>query len=306
MDGILNILKPPGITSFGVVAYIRRLFKEKKVGHTGTLDPGVAGVLPLGLGKGTKVTHFLLDSDKAYRGEITFGMATDTQDAYGRVLDTREAAFITPQLVIQAFEQFIGDQGQIPPMTSAVRYEGKKLYELARKGIEITREPRQVKIHSLEMVKFTHGSSHPKALFDVTCSKGTYIRTLCHDIGQYLGCGAYMSFLVRTRSGPFDLAGTKTLEELKIIVEQGKAEEALLPIDAAIPGFHQVTVSHEQEIAILHGNQIIVPLNCRSEWDLTMGEWVRLSDFTGALLAIAEIKEIKEESCRIQPIRVLR
>lgn len=288
------------------MAYIRRLFKEKKVGHTGTLDPGVAGVLPLGLGKGTKVTHFLLDSDKAYRGEITFGIATDSQDAYGQVLATREAAFVTPLLVSQAFEQFLGEQGQIPPMTSAVRHEGKKLYELARKGIEIAREPRQVKIHSLQMVKFFNDSAHPRALFDVTCSKGTYIRTLCHDIGQYLGCGAYMSFLVRTRSGPFDLAGTKTLEELKAIVEQGKAEQALLPIDAAIPGVQQVIVSQEQENAILHGNQITVALNCQTKWNPTMGEWVRLSDFTGALLAIAEIKAIHQASCLIQPIRVLR
>lgn len=209
MDGILNILKPPGMTSFDVVAYLRGLLKEKKIGHTGTLDPGAVGVLPVCIGKATKTIEYLTDKDKVYRAELTLGTSTDTQDSYGTVLEVCEVDF-TREQIYNAIMSFVGSYSQVPPMYSAVKVEGKKLYELARDGIIIEREPRKVTIYSIDIIEIKGN----KAIFDVVCSKGTYIRTLCSDIGEKLGCGGHMSFLVRTRAGRFELWDSFTLEEI--------------------------------------------------------------------------------------------
>lgn len=231
MDGIVNILKPPGMTSADVVGWLRRVLKTKKIGHTGTLDPGVAGVLPLCIGKGTRLAEYLTAQGKAYRAEITFGIITDTQDAFGQILHT-EKPDISEEALLKVLPKFCGNISQLPPMYSAVRKEGKHLYEYARQGIEVERSAREVDITSLRLERMMAGE-FPRAVLDVECSKGTYIRTLCHDIGNELRCGAHMSYLLRTRSGPFRLENSWTVEEIETAYEQGNMS-FLMPLTVGL------------------------------------------------------------------------
>ncbi|OTA40349.1 MAG: pseudouridine synthase, partial [Symbiobacterium thermophilum] len=243
---MLNLLKPPGMTSHDVVAFVRRALGVKKAGHTGTLDPGVAGVLPVCVGRATRLAEYIAGSDKAYRAEITFGVATDTQDGFGEVVAEADASHLTRGDVAYALTRFHGPIEQVPPMVSAVKVGGKRLYELARKGVEVEREPRRVFIHRLQLLDFRPGP-RPVAYIDVVCSKGTYVRTLAHDLGRFLQVGAHLSYLVRTRSGPFVLAQAATLEELAA----GKAR--LLPPAAALGDMPRVTVSGRAAARVLHG-----------------------------------------------------
>jgi tRNA pseudouridine55 synthase len=222
-NGLIIIHKEKGFTSHDVVAKLRGILRQKKIGHTGTLDPDATGVLPVCLGKGTRLTDMLTDRDKTYEAGIRFGLETDTQDISGRVL-AQKPAHVTPEALEEAAAAFTGDIMQVPPMYSAIKINGKKLYELARKGREVERSARPVTIHSLEVLAL----SGDEARIRVRCSKGTYIRTLCHDIGQALGCGACMSSLVRTGVGPFKLEDAHTLGEIEQIMADGP--EALLPL----------------------------------------------------------------------------
>ena len=231
MEGIINVLKPPGMTSSDVVVWLRRLLKVKKIGHTGTLDPGVAGVLPICVGKGTRLAEFITNQGKEYRAEVTFGMTTDTQDAYGQVIHETSPR-LSPDDVEGVLPQFRGEITQIPPMYSAVRKEGKHLYEYARQGISIDRDVRPVTIQRLCLDKWYAGNP-PKAFLTIECSKGTYVRTLCHDLGQTLGCGAYMSYLVRVRSGSFKIQDSWTLEEIEKAAGEGSFA-FLLPLTAGV------------------------------------------------------------------------
>lgn len=257
MDGIVNVLKPPGMTSHDVVYFIRRIMQQKKAGHTGTLDPGVAGVLPVCLGKATKVAQYVTDSGKSYRAEITFGSTTDTQDKYGTILSEYDTSGLTTEKIAAVFNEFQGEISQVPPMTSAVRHQGKKLYELARQGQVVERQPRPVHIYEISPVKiYTAASTRPKAIFDVSCSKGTYIRTLCHDIGERLGCGAFMSFLIRTGSGPFQLEQAVTLEEISFLAALGRLEEIILPLDTALQHLPLVQVKLATVPSVKSGSKI--------------------------------------------------
>lgn len=219
MDGTINVLKPPGMTSSDVVAWMRKILKTRKIGHTGTLDPGVAGVLPLCVGQATRVAEYLTEQGKSYRAEIMFGITTDTQDAFGKVLN-KTVPCLTVKDFEHVFPHFLGKIKQVPPMYSAVRYEGKHLYEYARQGLEIERISREVVISGLRMVRWIDGE-FPRAVFDIDCSKGTYVRTLCHDMGEWFGCGAHMAFLLRLRSGPLRLENSWTLEEIAGAVAKG-------------------------------------------------------------------------------------
>ncbi len=210
LNGVLNVYKPPGITSNGVVTKIRRLTGIKKVGHTGTLDPEAEGVLPICIGKGTKVAGMLTDSNKAYRATIRLGVTTDSQDMTGNVLSRSEAK-VSREEFERAVMCFVGEISQIPPMYSAIKQNGQPLYKLARKGVEVERKPRLITIFKIEIVEFAGET----AVFDVHCSKGTYIRTLCADIGEKLGCGAAMEGLIRIKSGCFEIAEAVTLEYLE-------------------------------------------------------------------------------------------
>lgn len=275
MDGVLNLLKPPGMTSHDVVSVVRRALGIKKVGHTGTLDPGVAGVLPICVGRATRLAEYIAGEDKAYRAEITFGVTTTTQDSFGESLSDQDASHLTKGDVAYSLARFHGPVMQVPPMVSAVKVGGKRLYELARQGVEVEREARQVFIHRIQLLDFRPGP-RPTAFVDVVCSKGTYIRTLAHDLGQMLKVGAHMSHLVRTRSGPFRLEEAFTLEELLA----GRA--TMLPPATALGEMARATVSGSAVERLKHG---VAP---RLQVDHPDGTTVALVDESGDLLALAE------------------
>ena len=219
VSGVVVVYKEAGMTSFGVVSRLRRIFDQKKIGHTGTLDPDAEGVLPVCLGKATRLVEHFSHGTKSYEAVMKLGVVTDTQDLSGTVLSTSDI-HCTEEDIRRTVSSFIGPQIQIPPMYSAVKVNGKKLYELARKGIEIERQGRQVEFHDIEILE----TSLPYVKIAVSCSHGSYIRTLCHDIGQRLGCGAAMGHLLRTRVEQFSLSDALTLEE----VRKRKEEEDFL------------------------------------------------------------------------------
>ncbi len=222
MDGILNINKPKGMTSHDVVIQIRKVFRLKKVGHAGTLDPDATGVLVICLGKATKAVRFLVNDNKEYEAVMILGVSTDSQDASGRILRKVDDLKVSELEVRKAMEKLQGRTDQIPPMLSAIHYQGKRLYQLARQGKVVERAPRKIKIFSLEIL----GMELPRVKFHVVCSKGTYIRTLCADAGEILGCGAHQAELIRIRSGDFHIRDSLTLEELR---ETAHPESFLLP-----------------------------------------------------------------------------
>ena len=208
IHGIINVYKEKGFTSHDVVAKLRGIVGQKKIGHTGTLDPDATGVLPVCLGKATKLCDLLTDKDKTYEAVMLLGMTTDTQDVTGRILEERSTETLTADKVREAIRSFIGDYDQIPPMYSALKVNGKKLYELAREGKVVERKARPVKILDIRIIEM----DLPRVRMEVSCSKGTYIRTLCHDIGEQLGCGGCMESLIRTRVSAFQINDAKTLE----------------------------------------------------------------------------------------------
>ncbi|HHV29596.1 tRNA pseudouridine(55) synthase TruB [Acetivibrio mesophilus] len=278
MNGILNVLKPPGMTSFDVVAYLRGILKMKKIGHTGTLDPGAAGVLPICTGKATKAIEYLTDKDKVYRAELLLGVSTDTQDAYGKVINTLEVKASHDEIE-RAIKSFEGSYSQLPPMYSAIKMNGKKLYELARSGIEVERTPRDVKIHFIDILNITGN----RIVFDVGCSKGTYIRTLCSDIGDRLGCGGHMAFLVRMKAGSFDLENALTLEEIKEMAREGTFEKMLTGIDVVFKDYDRISLNEKDKNRFLNGGFVGL-----SEGKFTPAQKIRVYDHDGAFLALGE------------------
>lgn len=223
MDGVINIYKEAGWTSFDVVAKMRGILKIKKIGHTGTLDPAATGVLPVCVGKGTKKVESFMADDKVYRAVMLLGVTTDSQDMTGEIL-TRSEVNSAEAEVAEAVKSFIGGYDQLPPMYSAKKVNGKKLVDLARKGVEVERKPRFVNIMDIDIEKI----ELPRVTMTVTCSKGTYIRTLCHDIGQKLGCGAAMESLIRTRVGRFKIEDAITLEQLEKFRDEDRLEEVVI------------------------------------------------------------------------------
>lgn len=249
MEGLINVLKPPGMTSSDVVVWMRRLLKTKKIGHTGTLDPGVSGVLPLCVGQGTRLAEYITEQGKAYRAEVTFGVTTESQDSFGKVIQASSPKINRNELE-EILPNFIGQVAQVPPMFSAVHKDGKRLYEYARQGIAVERKPREVTIKNLKLEKW-YAEDYPRAILDIECSKGTYIRTLCHDLGQALGCGAHMSYLLRIRSGPFQIQESWTLEEIEK-ASGNAAYPFLLPLTAGID-LPRVYLSTDRANAFRHG-----------------------------------------------------
>jgi tRNA pseudouridine55 synthase len=233
-EGVLPIWKAPGMTSHDVVAKVRRLLRMKRVGHTGTLDPAVPGVLPICLGRATRVVEYIQDLPKQYEAELTIGYSTDTEDATGNIVQQVELVMLDESHIRSTIASFVGEIEQIPPMYSAVKSDGVRLYELARQGIEVERKPRKVTIHSMDIQTIDWTGPFPKIRFNVWCSKGTYIRTLCADIGKALGYPAVMSELTRTSTGRFTPDRCVTLEQLAEAVEAGRIEEILVATDRAI------------------------------------------------------------------------
>ncbi len=252
MDGVLNLLKPPGMTSSNAVVDVRRLLHEKSVGHAGTLDPGAAGVLPVCVGKATRLFDYLMEKEKEYRAEITFGISTDTLDSYGTITE-KTGTNITKEQLSGALPLFRGEQTQRPPMYSAIKQHGKKLYELARRGetADLSGRERRVNIAALELI----GQTGPQSfLIDIRCSKGTYIRTLCEDIGKALFAPAHMSFLLRTRSGRFSIEDAVTVAELAELAESDRAQTLLVPMDEAVDFLKKAEIDEAWFKKLKNGN----------------------------------------------------
>ena len=249
MNGILNVYKEPGFTSHDVVAKLRGICKQKKIGHTGTLDPEASGVLPVCLGNATKLCDLLTDKDKEYRAVLLLGVETDTQDTTGQILAEKKVN-AGEEDVRSAILSFVGPYDQIPPMYSALKVNGKKLYELAREGKEVERKARRITIHEIRILEI----NLPEVKLEVTCSKGTYIRTLCHDIGQKLGCGGCMKELLRTRVERFGLEDSIRLGEIAQLQKEGILEEKIIAIDEMFPTYAQVVLPPKTATAVRNGN----------------------------------------------------
>ena len=232
MNGILNVLKPPGMTSSEVVVFLRKKIQVRKIGHTGTLDPEAAGVLPVCIGRATRLADYMMRQDKINRCYMKLSITTDSYDQKGKTVKKSDT-IPTLEKIEFALEKFQGEMDQVPPMHSAIKIGGKKLYELARQGIEIESEPRKIWIKRTSLISFMPPDM---VLFDIICSKGTYIRSLCNDIGQFLGCGAVMAYLIRTSSGIFHLNNSHTLDEICIAKKNNKLNSLLVPMEEALEG----------------------------------------------------------------------
>ena len=248
-DSIVNLFKPVGPTSFDMVCSVRKILGVKKAGHIGTLDPAAEGVLPICLNRSTRIIQFLSPLQKTYRATLELGSETDTQDATGRKISTKDPSLVNETKIKQVFQTFVGEKDQIPPMYSAKKKNGIPLYKLARNGINIARDPVKVTIYSIDFIK----KEENQVLFEVRCSAGTYIRTLSHDIGKKLGCYAHMVRLTRTKVGLFGLGRTLTLEELKVAYEEGSLPEKLLPLEEALNFLPAIRVKEEYLGSVSHG-----------------------------------------------------
>lgn len=281
LNGIINIYKEKGFTSHDVVAKLRGILKQKKIGHTGTLDPDAEGVLPVCLGRGTKVCDLLTDKIKTYRAVLLLGKDTDTQDITGTVIK-ESVCTSSEEEVRSCIMRFVGEQEQIPPMYSALKVNGKKLYELARQGIEIERKARPITIYEIQIEKI----ELPEVTFSVTCSKGTYIRTLCHDIGEALSCGGCMKSLVRTKVGPFFIENSIRLDEVSALCAQERVMEVIDPIDSVFAHLNQVTLKEMAHFPVYNGNAFGPEVTMREETPAADGEQYRVYQNDGTFLAI--------------------
>lgn len=250
-SGIINVYKEKGFTSFDVVAKLRGILRTKKIGHTGTLDPDAEGVLPVCIGRATKVCDILTDKDKVYEAVMLLGVETDTQDTSGEILNEKPVE-ASEETVKETIRSFVGDYAQVPPMYSALKVNGKKLYELAREGRTIERKARNVQIFSIEILEM----DLPRVRMSIHCSKGTYIRTLCNDIGEKLGCGGCMEKLLRTRVGIFELKDTLKLAQIEEFAKAGKAEEKIISVDELFEDYFKVWTKAAFDVVVHNGNRI--------------------------------------------------
>ena len=282
ISGILNIKKEPGFTSHDVVAKLRGIVHQKKIGHTGTLDPDATGVLPVCLGKATKLCDIIGDWDKTYEAVLLLGRETDTEDTSGQTLKEREVA-VTEEEIRDIILSFQGSYDQIPPMYSAKKVNGKKLYELAREGKTVERKPRPVHFYEIEILDI----SFPLVRFRVTCSKGTYIRTLCHDIGEKLGCGAAMESLLRTKVGRFTLDDAITLAQTEEAVKKGTIESKILGIEEILAEYPRVCCTKEGDRLLANGNPLVQALVDAQE----KNGWIRMCSSEGSFAGVYQWDE---------------
>lgn len=287
ISGVFLLNKPLGLSSNAALQKVRWLYRAQKAGHTGALDPLATGLLPICLGEATKFSHYLLDSTKRYQTTVRLGQTTTTGDVEGDILQEHPIPVLSEELIEQTLEKFRGDIQQVPPMYSALKKEGKPLYELARKGIEIEREARPVTIYALELIKFTENS----ITLDVTCSKGTYIRVLGEDIGEALGCGGHLTMLNRTQTGHFELIPSYTIEYLESLTEEQR-EALLLPVYAPVDHFLKIQVPEGREKYFCNGLESNIEHSAEAEVLVFSGE---------RCLGLAEITDKK----RLVPKRIL-
>jgi tRNA pseudouridine55 synthase len=298
LTGVLNVLKPPGMTSHDVVDYLRRLTGQRRIGHTGTLDPGACGVLVLCLGQATRISEFLTERRKGYRAEFTFGMATDSGDAYGAVIQEGDASSLDRTALAEALEGFVGMIEQVPPMVSAVHHAGRRLYTHARRGETVEVAPRKVEITECRLLEFVTGR-RATALIQIECTKGTYVRALARDLGERLGVGAHASFVLRTRAGRFGVEESLTLEEISAAASAGSVADHLVSADEALDDLPAVDLSPSQRQQVLDGRPL--PLFQIPGWaQVPTASPIRLRDERG-LVALARV-----EAGRLRPFRIVR
>jgi len=277
IDGFLNVNKPEGKTSFSIVAWLKFLAGEKHVGHGGTLDPIATGVLPICFGQGTRVVQFLTNDSKAYLAKIELGVVTDTFDSEGKIIQREDLRGVTVARVEQALTTFQGSIEQVPPVYSALKYRGRRSYELARAGVPIKLKPRKVEITNIELID----CQLPLIMIKVECGKGTYIRSLAHDLGQYLGCGAYLKNLVRLRCGPFLIEDALSESQIEDAFRQDTWRELLYSVDSPLLGWRAVIVDGRNELAIRNGRSLSL-----GEGQLPPEEYCRAYGPDGRFIAV--------------------
>lgn len=284
-DGVINVYKEAGYTSHDVVAKMRGILKQKKIGHTGTLDPDAEGVLPVCLGKGTRLCDMLTDKTKTYQAVLLLGQETDTQDTSGEVLATCPVE-VSEEQIHRAVMSFVGEYAQVPPMYSALKVNGKKLYELARAGKEVERQARQVEIYSIVIDKI----ELPRVTMTVSCSKGTYIRTLCFDIGRVLGCGGCMEHLLRTQVERFQVKDSLTLQQIETMRDAGTLEQVIVPVEDMFSEYQKVKTLPDYDFLVHNGNQVREEQLEKKE-SICKDQPVRLYDSKDQFTGIYEYRE---------------
>lgn len=296
MDGILNIYKEKDFTSHDVVAKLRGILHMKKIGHTGTLDPQATGVLPVCLGRATKACDMMTEKSKVYEAVLLLGITTDTEDMTGQILEQKEVSCSEAE-VKAAAESFRGSYEQIPPMYSAIKVNGKKLYELAREGKNIERKARPVTIYDLTILKI----DLPRVHMEITCSKGTYIRSLCRDIGEKLGCGGCMEELVRTRVGHFLIEDALTLNQVEALMKQERILEVLEPTDRVFASCPAVYAAKRDRKLVRNGNPLPETSLKLTDETKASGQWIRLYDDENNFIGIYQYDSDKK---RIKPVKM--
>lgn len=294
-NGIINVYKEAGFTSHDVVAKLRGILRQKKIGHTGTLDPDAVGVLPVCLGNGTKLCDLLTDKSKEYRAVLLLGIKTDTQDFSGKILEEKEVN-VTERQTEEIIRTFVGEYDQIPPMYSALKIDGKKLYQLAREGKEIERKARRVQIHKIEIEQL----ALPEVTMRIECSKGTYIRTLCHDIGGLLGCGGVMKTLERTRVGEFRIEEALRLCDIERLAGEERLETRILPTADIFKEYQAIIVSNKFRKLIDNGNAFYANMTVEKR-SVKQKEQVRVYNEEGRFYGIYEF--IEDEN-RFKPVKM--
>ena len=293
VNGVLLLDKPTNMTSNAALQEVKRLFKAAKAGHTGSLDPLASGLLPICMGEATKVSAFLLDADKRYWTRAKLGVTTTTADAEGEVLKELPVPDLSDADIENALEAFRGEIDQVPPMYSALKHEGRRLYDLARDGIEVERKPRRIRIYDLTLLERGEDTLD----LDVHCSKGTYVRTLAEDLGEALACGAHVAGLRRTGVGPYASENMVTLEQLRDLAEQGgldALDECLLPVDTAVSDWPALNLSADTAYYLRQGQAVVVPKAPASGW-------VRLYDASEAFIGLGEV----QDDGRVAPRRLV-
>jgi len=306
MNGILNIFKPKGISSYQTVKEVRDILNISKAGHTGTLDPSASGVLLICIGQATKIAEFLVGMKKHYQGEMILGISTDSQDSEGKIIQKKEVGTdINENRIKDIFKKYEGTISQMPPMFSAAHYKGERLYRLARKGIEVKRNLKKIKIYRLNLINF-YQDVNPIVKFEVICSKGTYIRTLCNDIGNELGCGAHLSNLVRKKVGNFSIEDSLNLEELK--KEKALGKRYLISIDSALEELNKITVKSEATKTVLNGGVISSEqiVEIPEELKTRKNQFVKIFDVNGNLLSLGTSIKKNGKNIFFKQIKVFR
>lgn len=301
VHGVLNINKPSGMTSHDVVDAVRKILGVRRVGHTGTLDPQATGVLPLCVGRATRIAQYLTQADKEYVMTLRLGVTTDTLDAAGKETGRVEEIRVRREEVEAILPRFVGEIQQVPPLFSAKKYRGERLYRLARRGEQVKRQPVTVRVHALELLEF----EPPFARLKMSCSKGTYARSLCDDIGRALGCGGHLHALTRTRSGRFSMEGILTLEGLEQVVRERRLGEVVIPLAEALAHLPAVRVAPEAGRVILHGSDVAAGMVVQFPAGIHRGALVRVLGYRKQLLSLAETTVASPDFSACEPTRVV-